>query len=105
MMISAPNRFAGSLFGFLLALSLATVAHAQLNEHCTVSVLNRTVQVKPDGSWVLPNILISAPASILLIPTGIRLLMARKLSLAPTGLLPIHYWPIPMAMRLMTGLK
>jgi len=40
----------------LLVLSLATGAHAQLNEHCTVSVLNRTVQVKPDGSWVLPNI-------------------------------------------------
>ena len=44
------------LFTLFLALSLATVVHAQLNEHCTVSVLNRTVQVKPDGSWVLPNI-------------------------------------------------
>jgi hypothetical protein len=29
---------------------------ADLNEHCTVSVLNRNVQVKPDGTWVLPNI-------------------------------------------------
>ena len=29
---------------------------AQLNQNCTVSVLNRTVQVNPDGSWVLPNI-------------------------------------------------
>jgi hypothetical protein len=32
------------------------VATAQLNEDCTVSVLNRTVQVNADGSWVLPNI-------------------------------------------------
>ena len=29
---------------------------ADLNEYCTVSVLNRNVQVKPDGTWVLPNI-------------------------------------------------
>jgi hypothetical protein len=29
---------------------------AQLNEHCTVSVLNRNVRVNPDGSWVLPNV-------------------------------------------------
>src|SRR5207249_2289794 len=26
------------------------------NQNCTVSVLNRTVQVNADGSWVLPNI-------------------------------------------------
>ncbi|MCL4852282.1 MAG: hypothetical protein KJZ78_12985, partial [Bryobacteraceae bacterium] len=35
-------------------------ALAQLNQTCTVSVLNRTVQVNPDGSWVLPNV----PANI-----------------------------------------
>lgn len=28
----------------------------QLDENCTVSVLNRTVRVNHDGSWVLPNI-------------------------------------------------
>lgn len=56
MMILVSNRFAGLLLSLLFALSLATGAHAQLTEHCTVSVLNRTVQVKPDGSWVLPNI-------------------------------------------------
>lgn len=32
------------------------VPAATMNEHCVVSVLNRTVQVKPDGTWVLPNI-------------------------------------------------
>ncbi len=31
-------------------------ALAQLNQNCTVSVLNRTVPVNADGSWVLPNI-------------------------------------------------
>ena len=35
-------------------------ALAQLNETCVVSILNRSVQVKPDGSWVLPNV----PANI-----------------------------------------
>jgi hypothetical protein len=43
----------------LAALLLLCAVHgavAQLNEHCTVSVLNRNVQVNPDGSWVLPNV-------------------------------------------------
>ncbi len=31
-------------------------AAADLNENCVVSVLNRNVQAKPDGTWVLPNI-------------------------------------------------
>src|SRR5260370_33713209 len=31
-------------------------AKAQLNQNCVVSVLNRTVQVNADGSWVLPNV-------------------------------------------------
>lgn len=39
-----------------LFLTLGTSTFAQLTEHCIVSVLNRTVQVKPDGTWVLPNI-------------------------------------------------
>ena len=28
----------------------------QLNEYCTVGILNRTVQVTKDGTWILPNI-------------------------------------------------
>ena len=28
----------------------------RLNENCIVSVLNRNTRVRPDGSWVLPNI-------------------------------------------------
>lgn len=33
-----------------------STALAQLNQNCTVSVLNRTVPVAPDGTWVLPNV-------------------------------------------------
>src|SRR6266852_1158538 len=39
-----------------LVLALCPGALGQLNQNCTVSVLNRTVQVNADGSWVLPNI-------------------------------------------------
>src|SRR5713226_5720586 len=39
-----------------LILALCSAAMGQLNQNCTVSVLNRTVPVNPDGSWVLPNI-------------------------------------------------
>lgn len=38
------------------AVLVAPAAHAQLNENCVVSVLNRNVQAKADGTWVLPNI-------------------------------------------------
>ncbi len=47
------------ILGALLAIFLPTlspVALAQLDENCTVSVLNRNVQVNSDGSWVLPNV-------------------------------------------------
>ncbi len=27
-----------------------------LNEHCVINVLNRTLQVRPDGAWALPNV-------------------------------------------------
>ena len=40
----------------MLMLYAAPGAPAQLNEHCTVSVLNRNVLVNPDGSWVLSNV-------------------------------------------------
>jgi len=47
------NRAYAILFlSFVFSLS----ALAQLNQNCTVSVLNRTVPVNADGSWVLPNI-------------------------------------------------
>src|SRR5713226_1480095 len=43
----------GLCVGFL---TLVLPLNAQLNQNCVVSVLNRTVPVNPDGSWVLPNI-------------------------------------------------
>jgi hypothetical protein len=44
--------------GVMLSLPqlLAQNPPRKLNENCIVSVLNRNVRVKPDGSWVLPNI-------------------------------------------------
>jgi hypothetical protein len=44
------------LFAGLLVVVCAQVCLAQLNQDCTISVLNRTVRVNPDGSWVLPNV-------------------------------------------------
>src|SRR5262249_30349317 len=44
------------LFTLLLASGLAAEAHAQLDENCVVSILNRTAQVQPDGSFILPNV-------------------------------------------------
>ena len=31
-------------------------AQAQLNESCTISILNRIAQVQPDGSWFIANV-------------------------------------------------
>ena len=43
----------------LVSAIYATASYAQtpqLDDRCIVSVLNRNVRVKPDGTWVLPNI-------------------------------------------------
>ncbi len=45
-----------TLSTLILILVVAPSVSAQLNENCVVSVLNRNVQVKADGTWVLPNI-------------------------------------------------
>ncbi|HEX8609965.1 MAG TPA: Ig-like domain-containing protein [Telluria sp.] len=49
-------QFKHGIFWCALAFSAASPAQAQLNENCVVSVLNRNVQARPDGTWVLPNI-------------------------------------------------
>ncbi|MGA7410120.1 MAG: Ig-like domain-containing protein, partial [Bryobacteraceae bacterium] len=51
------NRNWPSLGAFALVnLLFSTPAYSQLNDSCTVSVLNRTVTAQPDGTWVVPNI-------------------------------------------------
>lgn len=56
-----------SLLPALLTLSLSTVLLAQeppvdppeppqLNENCTVSILNRNAAVSPEGTWIVPNV-------------------------------------------------
>jgi hypothetical protein len=45
--------------GLLASAIYATASYAQtpqLDDRCIVSVLNRNVRVKPDGTWLLPNI-------------------------------------------------
>ena len=55
-------RYSIVLAGFAAALAMAMApASAQLNENCVVSVLNRNVQARADGTWVLPNIPVFQP--------------------------------------------
>ncbi len=44
------------ILALLIIFVTGSHTHAQLNENCTVSILNRTVVSKPDGTWVLPNV-------------------------------------------------
>ena len=53
MGLSLRRVFRWSMVVLLLA---SSSSQAQLNENCVVSVLNRNVQAKADGTWVLPNI-------------------------------------------------
>ncbi|MET0650002.1 MAG: Ig-like domain-containing protein [Pyrinomonadaceae bacterium] len=55
-MESRASHLLRTLAAAVLTLCAAQAGRAQLNENCTVSVLNRTVRVNPDGSWVLPNV-------------------------------------------------
>ena len=40
----------------ILLFGVLTPIYGQLNQSCVVSILNRTVQVKADGTWVVPNV-------------------------------------------------
>ena len=55
MRYSRIPRLVGLLLITLLALP-SVAAHAQLDEHCTISILNRTARVKADGSWRIDNV-------------------------------------------------
>jgi hypothetical protein len=57
------NKLTRKIGNLLIAVGLTLFVHSPtfaqnilLNENCTVSILNRTVQPKPDGTWVLPNV-------------------------------------------------
>jgi hypothetical protein len=59
MMRSRASHVVRVIVLTMLALCTARTALAQLNqlnESCTISVLNRNVRVRPNGSWVLPNV-------------------------------------------------
>ena len=40
----------------LLLTAVAEAAPVVLNENCTVHILNRNIQVQPDGTWEMPNV-------------------------------------------------
>lgn len=42
--------------GTILVLLSVASSFGQLNENCTISILNRTASVKPDGSWRIDNV-------------------------------------------------
>jgi hypothetical protein len=44
------------MLAVLIQCFVYSLASAQISEKCTVSVLNRIVTVKPDGSWQLDNV-------------------------------------------------
>ncbi|MET0646110.1 MAG: Ig-like domain-containing protein, partial [Pyrinomonadaceae bacterium] len=50
------SRVMRAVAAVVLVFCAGRAAVAQLDERCTVSVLNRTVRVSADGTWVLPNI-------------------------------------------------
>ena len=50
------HSFANVFMAAVTIISGMPLALAQLSENCTVSVLNRTVRVNADGTWVLPNV-------------------------------------------------
>jgi len=68
MLINQTKNIKHYILGLIISLLLLfpSLTYGQLNEHCMVSILNRTSQVKPNGSWVIPNV-----------PTNIGKVMAR----------------------------
>src|SRR6478752_2122710 len=44
------------LVAFLAALLLAGSAYGQIDQNCTATVQNRSVQVNPDGTFAIPNV-------------------------------------------------
>jgi hypothetical protein len=53
----ATNAIRAFLAAFaLLAVMSSPVSAQTLDENCVINVLNRTVQVTPQGSWALPNV-------------------------------------------------
>jgi hypothetical protein len=54
---TAPGYLALALIlGSVLPASICAQGTLELNSNCTVSILNRNMQVGADGSWVLPNV-------------------------------------------------
>ena len=55
-MTTNATRVSIAALALLTGLSSIATAQTTLDENCVVNVLNRIVQVSPQGSWVLPNV-------------------------------------------------
>src|SRR5215210_1739436 len=55
-MTYARNASSRLILIALAAVVLHSPAWAQLDDNCLVAILNRTAQVRPNGTWDLPNI-------------------------------------------------
>lgn len=65
--LAARSRTIGVYCWCLVAfLCISSLGNAQLNENCTISILNRTTQANADGSWIINNV-----------PAGFGLVRAR----------------------------
>src|SRR5436189_6363751 len=53
---SIGDDMRATLFLSMLLVGFCNSLYGQLNENCIVSVLNRSVRARPDGTWVVPNI-------------------------------------------------
>ena len=78
------NRLAAAL----LVLLASTSAFAQLDEHCTISILNRTAQVSSDGSWEVrgvPSNLGPVRARATCVRNGVTTIGSSELFTVPFG--------------------
>jgi len=55
-MITRGLRLRLNLFIAALLLAVTLPVSAALDENCVINILNRTIQVAPNGTWTLPNV-------------------------------------------------
>jgi hypothetical protein len=88
-------------------------ASAQLNDSCTISVLNRNITAQPDGTWVIPNIPANqgrVRARATCVQSGATIFGQSDLFLVPSNgavnVMPIQFGtvsPIPDSLTMSSG--
>src|SRR5688572_30700583 len=54
--MSRDKCFPIKALGLFVFLTIARIAFAQLDENCTATLLNRSVPLRPDGGFFIPNV-------------------------------------------------